>query len=212
MNDLHAINPGDVNDRGAAAQDPKIYLTLAQVARATGLSENTIGKYVERLDDPLPCVQRGGNGVAYRFDPDEVKAWFERQDQKEAAAQKAADERTRQLGLELGVELTHDAAAQPISQAERAAAMRAELDATKLAEMRRELIRAPELAAALVQIGALFSRRCRAIADTLQQPLGLTDHQVAGVNHAIDEALTDLADALERLSIETGASGAVGHA
>lgn len=196
---------------GAASHESKIFLTLAQVARATGLSENTIGKYVERLDDPLPCVQRGGNGVAYRFDPDQVKAWFEAQEAKEAAAQRAADERTRQLGLELGVELTRDPAVQPLTQAERAAALRAELDATKIAEMRGRLIDANEARAFIVSAGALASRRLQALADTLQAELDLTDHQVTRINAAIGDGLNDFCDELERYQPE-GISGVAGNA
>jgi len=66
-------------------------LNLGDMALAAGVSEPTVRRWVR---EGCPTVSKGGNGVAYEFDPARVKAWRDERDRLEGEADA---ERERQI-------------------------------------------------------------------------------------------------------------------
>lgn len=70
----------------------------AELARMFGVSEPTVGKW---LVEGVPVAKGGSNGVAYEFDPDQVKAWRDARVERDRdlAAERDAEIRRKQAEL-----------------------------------------------------------------------------------------------------------------
>lgn len=61
----------------ATTQQPHQLLRIDEVARRLNVHRRTVERWVKMPDDPMPAHKLGpGRTAAYRFDWDEVDAWF----------------------------------------------------------------------------------------------------------------------------------------
>ena len=70
-----------------------------ELARALGTSVVSLDRWLERFGDEVPCLERGTNGRAYRFDIAAAVAFFQGKREEEAARQADRDNALAQLAL-----------------------------------------------------------------------------------------------------------------
>lgn len=170
--------------------------SLAETAAFFGVSHPTLKRW---LDAGAPIAERGSNGVPYQLSLQALAEW--RRGQKDAETEEAAQkaERNNQLRLELlgGAALTGAGQLEvALSPVQRAAALAEEVSRTRLAQLRRELVPAEDMALALGVVLAELKTRLRQIADVAAPELGLAEAQQARLAEIVDEALGDCADRL----------------
>ncbi len=169
--------------------------SLGDTARFFGVSPPTVKGWII---NGCPVERGGSNGVAYELDLRAVHAWRqERADAEErATAERLAHD--HQLKLEFlgdGALIANEGEA--LSRRAQAEALKAELDRTKLAQLRGELVSAAEVKFELTSILGLIRERLRGLPDELQRELGVDDDTVNLMQDKVDAALSDLADLLE---------------
>lgn len=178
--------------------------SLAETAGFFGVSQPTIRRWI---DGGCPVAEKGSNGVAYKLDLHAVAAWRSDQRAAEDAAEQARSERDAQLRLQLlgSDALTVQPDAPALTAKQRADALAAEVARTKLAQLRRELVSAEETALLLSDALATIKARLRQLPDVLAGEMHLAEAQVVRMGDLIDEALSDAADAVERLAADAPA-------
>ncbi len=172
--------------------------SLEETARFFDISVPTLRAWIK---DGCPVDQHGGNGVAYRLDLLKVGAWrrSREQAQRQEAEQRAARDQQLRMDL-LGSEALGANDETTLTATARAAAMREELDRTKLAELRRELVSAADTKLLMAQVFGQLRMKIRNIPDELGDEFGLTEAQQEAMLDRIDEALTDIADSIEAIA------------
>lgn len=188
-----------------ASEEPVLY-SLEEIAQLLEISITTARAWAHDPKDPMPCVAKGANGVAYQFDPYAVVAWFKARGERQAAEKRRKAEIDNQLRLEIlgGDSVSADAAAPALSAAERINAVKLEVEAMKAAELRRELVRALEVKLGLQEVLRVLQQSLRAVPDRAAPKLGLSADQVTGLLEFVDAALEDAADGLQRITITLG--------
>jgi phage terminase Nu1 subunit (DNA packaging protein) len=178
--------------KGLAVADLR---SLSDAATFFAVSQPTLRRW---LDAGCPVAEKGSNGVAYKLDLHAVAAWRRGQQDAEDEAERARAERDAQLRLELlGPEaLTVEADGATLTPKQRADALAAEVARTKLAQLRRELVSAPDLALLLSDVMATLKTRLRQIPDVVAPDLGLTTAQSDRLGELVAVALNDAVDAV----------------
>lgn len=172
--------------------------SLEETARFFDISVPTLRAWIK---DGCPVDQHGGNGVAYQLDLLKVGAWrrSREQAQRQEAEQRAARDQQLRMDL-LGSEALGANDETTLTATARAAAMREELDRTKLAELRRELVSAADTKLLMAQVFGQLRMKIRNIPDELGDEFGLSESQQEAMLDRIDEALTDIADSIEAIA------------
>ena len=152
------------------------------------------------IRDGMPVRERGANGVAYRIDLRAAHAWRQERLEREREAEAEKRRRDAELQAELFGADQLAPSVERISPAEQAQLIAAELNATKLAEKRGELVRALDLQIELARLLRIVSNKLRAVPDDLARRFGWSDAETDQVQAAIDDMLHDLADQIENLT------------
>ena len=168
---------------------------MEETARFFGVTPPTVRGWIN--NDDCPVVAGGSNGVPYRLDLRMVAAWRRgRQD----ASEKSAAEAQLRLDL-LGDDVLPDhPAVGPLTPRQRLEYLRAEVENVKLAEKRRDLIRADDVRDTLAAAFALFREQMRGLPDQLAERYGWNDDAAETLLGDVDEALNDMADSLTGLA------------
>ena len=172
---------------------------LEETAAFFDVSVQTVKRWAA---DGCPVVKEGGNGVRYELDLRAVHDWRREQDEARAADAETRAEEETQLRLELvGADMLPDAegGGQALTPKARRDALQAELSKVKLAELRRELVRADDVAMEMAQAFSLLSARMLAMPDHMGAELGLAEDQIETMRDLIEDVLNDAADAVRDL-------------
>jgi len=175
--------------------------TLEETARFFARSVPTVRGWIA---DNCPVVQRGSNGVAYRLSLRAVAEWLRERDAAAARAEEEKAARDAQLKLEL---LGEDALARragldrPLTPTERAAMLSEEVNFTKLAQLRRELVSADEMQTQIARAFATINAQLRAAPDRLAARFGWDEEAIQAVGGEIETILHDLADAVAGMEL-----------
>lgn len=169
------------------------YRSIDEAAKFFGVSDVTMRRWIQ---DGCPVVEHGGNGVPYKLDLRAIHDWRQGRIAADAEDKRSKAERDAQLKLELlgGDALTVAGEKAQLSPRERAEALAAEINATKLAELRGELVRVAPLEADLTQAWREFRDRLLALPDELARELSLSKAQTDALQDRLEDALNDLAD------------------
>lgn len=168
---------------------------LQETARLFGISAPTLREWII---EGCPVYEQGSNGVAYKLNIYDVRAWKAARDGERAEADAAQAVRDAQFAFEL---LGDDQLPDPtgavggrLSSKQRAELMRAEKDKIEIATRRRELVRAADVAGDLTRAFALLSARLLSMPDRLGTEFGLDDEAVEKLRERMGDALNDAAD------------------
>lgn len=176
------------------------HVNLTELSTVMGLSTNTISDLI-RLNEDFPIVERGSNGVSYKFDADVVAAWWRGHKAKADAADAERRAELAELQRELFGE-TPAASAMPgrvLTPAERKLAAEAAFLEDKLRRARGELADASEWEAALqTMLVALRQSAMRAVTDVARRQ-GLDRTVRVEIERGMAAALNGMAEALERM-------------
>jgi phage terminase Nu1 subunit (DNA packaging protein) len=173
--------------------------SLSETASFFSVSQPTIRRWI---DAGCPVAEKGASGVAYKLDLQAVARWRHGQREAEDAATTFRAERDAQLRLELLGDdaLTVAPGSVALTPRQRADALLAEVTAQKLAILRQAHVEADPLKLLLAEAFATCKTRIRQIPDIIAPEVNLTDPQATRLAEALDDALNDLADALETLT------------
>lgn len=146
---------------------------------ATGLaSEPTLRKWLKDQRDSEWLKKRGSNGDAYEIDiPGAIAAWKAKENDK-AEAERQKSEMLGQMAMDLGLSLPTGPA---LSIADRKALIDEEVAAMKLGQLRRELVSAAEVEAAIGDVLARYAQRASTFAARLAKKIDLSREQIAAI-------------------------------
>lgn len=147
-------------------------------------------------EDGFPVEKWGSAGVPYEFDPRKVKSWQEAHEERLEAEREARKDRMAQLKLELFGGTTVDESRARLSPREQQIALKAEVDATRLARMRRELVPAAEVQAAAAVVMTVLRKEILAIGAQVARRVDLDREAKVTIDEIAREALRRAADAL----------------
>lgn len=185
-----------------SSDKPPPPLSLEDVSRMFDKSLPTVRGYANDPVDPLPYLERGSNGIAYKFELLPVLRWQIRRavaDKRNELAKQAAIGQMR-LALFGGQALSESAG---MSQADRANALKVEVEATRLAALRRDYISAAEVRLGLQQVLRVVKDQFRALPDQVAPTIGLDDRQRERLLEEIDNVLQDAADMIAAIVVES---------
>jgi hypothetical protein len=145
--------------------------------------------------------------VPYALSLRQVHEWRQARAGEEAERGRLKAERDAQLKLDLLGDAALSAS-DPIglSAKARADALRAEVDRTKLAQLRRELMRADDAKLVVVEAVGLLRQKLRQLPDLVAPEFALTDRQAERMLRIIDDALEETADVIAALASESRAA------
>ncbi|MEZ7273893.1 hypothetical protein NYF14_10530 [Sphingobium sp. 10 DY56-G10] len=146
---------------------------------ATGLaSEPTLRKWLKDQGDCAWIRKRGSNGDAYEIEiPAAITAWKEREAEK-AAAEREKSALLGQMALDLGLSAPSGPS---ISIADRRALIEEEIAATKLGQLRRELVSVLSVEAAVGDILSRYAQRAATYGARLAKKIDLSREQLAAI-------------------------------
>lgn len=117
-----------------------VVMNRGTIAKAHGVSENIIMKYLEQ---GMPVLSKGSNGQAYEFLPSECCAWKMHRDAELADRREAGDRAAAQMSLMFRNDDEDEASTGPVLTAEQIIKeSQADYQRNKAAEQRHELVRA----------------------------------------------------------------------
>lgn len=183
--------------------------TLEETARFFDVSVPTVREWIAK---GCPVVERGGNGRAYRVDLRAVHQWREAQREEERQAEQRKAQTDAQLRLELlgGDELPDPETGDILTPKQRQEYLKAEVEKTKLAQQRRELVKAAEMGLAISQAFGELKQRLQVLPDELAKYHGWDEEQTAQALELVNEVLEDASNTLSQLTRPAdGASGDV---
>lgn len=166
------------------ANEGPLRLNKRELAKALDISEPTVDSL---LDQGMPVVSRGSNGVAYEFDLEAVKAWRSARDD---ASRVEAERRQNELFGD-GVRLAPDGNLRDIRDR-----IEVETRATILSAQRRELIPRKEVADDYEAVFGLFRQHLVALDAAAMKAAGLTHVQQQELRRLIRLLMTSLARAI----------------
>lgn len=178
-------------------------VNLGEMARIAGVSEPTMRRWI---GEGCPVKSRGGNGVAYEFDPEEVKAWRTERDRNADAAEA---ERQRQI-LEQQAEMFEGQQMAPAGfDLERhRTAIQVEHAALNLSKLKGDLVPIEEVRRDADSVMGLIRQRLLAFVPNLTRSAGLTPEQQQEGEKQIRELLEDLRLALRKWNSPTSPDSA----
>lgn len=166
-------------------EDDGTPLNRAQLARAFGVSENTVTKW---LGQGMPALSTGANGVAYEFSLSHCWAWRQDRDDRSRAAKARGDELAAQAALAFR-NLDDD-------QAEAEAGMtpgelrqwsEAEYHRNRVAEQRGDLVRVDRMRALIEDVFVTFGAEMDTLPDFAEMEFGLSVEQVTKLQARCDQ-------------------------
>lgn len=190
--------------------------TLAELAAMPGMpSEPTLRKLIDAHDD-FPLISRGKNGVGYEIDLEAAAKWWRARTEREQAEARERAEAVRQLGFDL---LGGDAVApvaEGLTAAERRALIDEEFAATRLAQLRGELVRRAEVESAVSDFVAFAAERAESLPQRLVRRAGSVPREVLAELQeliradriAVADRMTEIAEAAAHVPVERDAAAA----
>jgi phage terminase Nu1 subunit (DNA packaging protein) len=181
----------------------------AQLAEALAVSEPTIDRYRK---DGMPVMQEGTNGQAYQFVLSECWAWVQERTADRKAHDARAQESVQQLRLQvLGGSLGESEMA--LTPKERGEIYAAEVNYTRLATERGQLIPRAEVTELLDHVLATVRSSVMGLPDRLSRDAGLTGRQaeqaVAVTDDLVAEIHRTLGSYVERMQARQAQSSRV---
>lgn len=162
-------------------------------------SEPTIRKLIAEHED-FPVLARGKNGQAYEFDLAAAAQFILQIRVREETIARERAQQVRQLALDL---LGADAVVAPehvgMSPAERRAIMEEEIVATKLSELRGDLVRKATVEAAFVAVLSLVAKHGRTLTARLSKRTDLSREQINLIDKMVETDLSALANKFEEM-------------
>lgn len=178
-------------------------VNLGEMARLAGVSEPTLRRWVQ---EKCPVEERGANGVAYKFDPDAVKAWRAARDRDEADAE---SERQRQIVERQGEMFAGQKMAPEGFDIERhKAAIQLEREAITLSRLKGGLIEADEVRRTAEAMFGIMRQRLLAFVPNLTRASGLTPDQQQEGDKQVRALLEDMRLAIREWTPSTPADSA----
>ena len=174
--------------------DGAVLVNLLELAELLDVSLPTLRALAK--EDGFPVAKWGSPGVPYEFDPRKVKAWQETHEERLEAEREARKDRMAQLKLDLFGGTTIDESRARLSPREQLIALSAEVAATQLARMRRELVPAAEVQAAAAVTLTVLRKEIMAIGAQVARRVDLDRKVKVMIDDAAREALRRTAAAL----------------
>lgn len=192
---------GPNSDRQSAMSDEKYHVNLTDLGELTGISATTLRKLIARHAD-FPVLERGSNGVPYRFDVRDVKAWLDHHQSEKDAATEAHRDELAALQLELYGPPVDDEPVTRLTAQQRQQLAAAKYRENELSKQQGLLVRADEIEATLEAAFAILRKDMQALVDQIARELGLERAPRNAVAGRIKDALDRCALKLERLDAE----------
>lgn len=189
-------------------EDDGTPLNRVQLARAFGVSENTITKWVSL---GMPVLSGGQNGVSYEFSLRQCYAWRQNREDRLQATKARGDQLAAQAALAFR-NLDDD-------QAEEEAALtaddlrkwsEAEYHRNRVAEQRGDLVRADRMRAALDDIFVTFGAAMETLPDFAEMEFSISPEQVEKLKNRCDQTRDEVRQKIEALFSRPGAVIALG--
>ena len=180
--------PGTADQTTATGQTAAVeplFVNKRELALALGCSEPTIDNWMAKRG--LPAVDKGSNGVAYRFDLAACRAWKADQD---AAEQRAAEQLNGELFGD-GQQLAPAGNARDVIQR-----LEAERLAQNLSAQRRELIPRREVEDDFRAVFGSFRQALLGLEASLVRACSLTGGQVDEAKRQVRGCMRNLAQAI----------------
>ncbi|MBL6427336.1 MAG: terminase small subunit [Maritimibacter sp.] len=160
-----------------------------QLAQAMDVSEPTITKWLQDLENPLPVLEVGGNGREYKFRLADCYAWRMARNDAEQLAKDEASRSAAQLAL---LFRNADDGTDPESFLT-ARQVKDEADAdyarNRAAELRGELVRASRVEELFELMIDEFKKSATTLADFCEMEFGLDPAEVEKIQRRADEVL-----------------------
>ena len=189
MSNLITLSDGSVLDVSAhplpaGVEDDGTPLNRVQLAKAFGVSENTITKWVGQ---GMPVLASGQNGVSYEFRLSHCHAWREDRDGRNRAAKLRGDQIAAQAALAFR-NLDEDQAEQEgeLTADDLRKWSEAEYHRNRVAEQRGDLVRVDRMRALLEDIFVAFGAEMDTLPDYAEMQFGLSAVQVAQMQERCD--------------------------
>lgn len=183
------------------ADDP-VVVNKHELAKLLEKSLPTIDRMIE---DGMPVLKGGSNGVPYEFDANAVVAWLEEVARKEAELTAEKERQLAQLQLGLTGGVAGDSAPIGLTAKQRIEAMQAEMLADKLARDRGALMPVEEVEAEFEAVFGLLRQRLLSQGSSLQRLAGLSEDQVRHVDQEMRELLRSLSHQITNLQVRARA-------
>ncbi|WP_442772694.1 terminase small subunit [Paenirhodobacter enshiensis] len=189
-------------------EDDGTPLNRVQLARAFGVSENTITKWVGL---GMPVLSGGQNGVSYEFSLRQCHAWRQQREAKLQETKARGDQLAAQAALAFR-NLDDDRAEE---EAELTADdlrkwSEAEYHRNRVAEQRGDLVRVDRLRSALDDIFVTFGAAMETLPDFAEMEFGLSPDQVEKIKRRCDQTRDEVRRKIEALVERPGAVIALG--
>ena len=162
--------------------DDRILLNRRELARAMGVSDRTVDRWIE---DGCPCEQPGSNGVPYRFDVEQVRAWRDEIDRAKQAEKERREAAIREAQLEL-------MGGENIGLPPDRALLEADMLRMKARKMRGELVEADDVRQTFEQCFAYLAQFLQALPDRLALQAGLDPAAQDALQTAVEDAQVEL--------------------
>lgn len=169
----------------AGVEDDGTPLNRAQLARAFGVSENTITKW---LGQGMPVESTGANGVSYEFRLTHCWAWRQDRDEKLRASKARGAQLAAQAALAFR-NLDDDQAEEEgeLTADDLRKWSEAEYHRNRVAEQRGDLLRADRMRALIEDIFVTFGAEMDTLPDYCEMQFGLTAAQVDQLQARCDQ-------------------------
>lgn len=163
-------------------------VNLSEMADLAGVSQATIRRWVDK--DGCPCLSKGGNGVAYEFDPDQVKAW---RAEKDRVAGEAEAERQRQI-VDKQAEMFDGPQMAPVGfdLTRHREAIAVEREAINLSRLKGGLVPVEEVRRSADAMLGIMRQRLLAFVPNLTRSAGLTPEQQQEGDKQVRALLEDM--------------------
>lgn len=165
--------------------DDGTLLNRAQLAKAFGVSENTITKW---LSQGMPVESAGQNGVSYEFRLTHCWAWRQDRDERARAAKQRGDELAAQAALafrNLDDDQAEDEAELTADDLRKWS--EAEYHRNRVAEQRGSLVRADRMRSLIEDVFVTFGAEMDTLPDFAEMEFGLSAAQVAKLQDRCDQ-------------------------
>lgn len=161
----------------------------AQLARALGVSENTVGKWIA---DGLPVEETGGQGRDYAIVLSKAYAWKVGRQSFEDNLKRSKDEKAQQVRMAfLAADPSQDEDAL-LGAKELKELAEARYARNRAAEQQRDLVRVTEVQAMLEKMLIAFSRGQQTLPDFCETEFGLLPSQVEALEKRCDAVLQEV--------------------
>lgn len=172
-------------------------VNLGELADVVGFTTNTLREIIRKNPD-FPVEEEGSHGVAYRFDLDQVIAWWQSHAEQVAAAKAERKSEIDQMRLELFGE-EPDPETKGFTPGERRAEIEMQLSFDKLRRQRGDLLDRTEVATILRQSFAELGKSIRQIAPALAREFDLDRRTRAGIDAGLRKEFNAIIDRLQTM-------------